>query len=109
MAIRTRVMSIESKAEGLNGPARIGRVSFSRTLVTIHYRDQSFRRTQGYKYNYIDEKTFEPYWISGPRKDSEDRLYVSNIPVHIDEEGGILAQNPKAPRPPPSKTHLVPV
>src|SRR4051794_36531756 len=29
--VRTRVMYIESKAEGLSGPARIGRVSFSKT------------------------------------------------------------------------------
>jgi hypothetical protein len=32
---KTRIMYIERKAEGLNGPARIGRVTFSKTGRTI--------------------------------------------------------------------------
>jgi hypothetical protein len=35
MIKRTRIMYIESKAEGLNGPARIGRVTFNRTGRTL--------------------------------------------------------------------------
>ena len=84
--MRTRIMYIENKAESLNGDARIGRVSFSRTLVTVYYRVQSFHRVKGYKYNYIENGTGNPYWISGPRKDGADRLYVSNLPVRIDDD-----------------------
>lgn len=84
--MRTRVMYIEDKSENLNGVARIGRVSFSRTTVTVHYRDRSFHRVRGYKYNYAENGTGNHYWISGPRKDGEDRLYVSNLPVYIDED-----------------------
>jgi len=36
--------------------------------------------------NYHDVETHIEYWISGPRRDGEDRLYVSNIPVEIDED-----------------------
>ena len=31
----SRIMYIESKAESLNGPARIGRVTFSKTGLSI--------------------------------------------------------------------------
>lgn len=79
-------MYIECKAESLNGPARIGRVTFSKTRTTIYYGGKEFHRFQGYKANYFDVETREEYWISGPRHDGHDRLYVSNLPVEIDED-----------------------
>ena len=45
-------MYIEAKGESLNGPARIGRVTFSKTLRTIYYKGQSFSPIQGFKANY---------------------------------------------------------
>ena len=79
-------MYIEDKSESLNGRARIGRVTFSRTMATVHYSGRAFHRVQGYKFNYRDNETREPFWISGPRKDGADRLYVSHLPVDIDED-----------------------
>ena len=84
--MKPRIMYIECKADGLNGPARIGRVTFSKTGTTIYYKGKSFRRVTGYKYNHIDEETHERYWISGPRKDGADRLYASSLPVEVDED-----------------------
>ena len=54
--MRSRIMYIESKAEGLNGPARIGRVTFNKTGKTLFYRDQSFQsmKGRGFKANYRD-------------------------------------------------------
>ena len=83
---KSRIMYIESKAESLNGPARIGRVTFSKTGLSIYYKGKSFLRIQGFKANYRDRETFDDYWISGPRRDGKDRLYVSNIPVEIDDD-----------------------
>ncbi|MCP5059271.1 MAG: 1-deoxy-D-xylulose-5-phosphate synthase [bacterium] len=81
-------MYIENKAEGLaGGTARIGRVSFSKTGKTIYYRGHSFRSLKGgYKANYFDTETLEGYWISGPRKDGEGRLYGERVPVEIDDD-----------------------
>ena len=81
-------MYVESKAESLSGPARIGRVSFSKTGCTLYYRGKAFRSPTGggFKANYYDVETGEGYWISGPRRDRQDRLYVSNLPVDIDED-----------------------
>ena len=81
-------MYIESKAHGLNGPARIGRVTFSKTGSTLYYRGRSFQslKGSGFKANYFDVESGEHYWISGPRHDGQDRLYVSNIPVEVDAD-----------------------
>jgi hypothetical protein len=46
-----------------------------------------FMKGNGLKSNYFDIETREPYWISGPRKDGEDRLYAgSTVPVEIDDD-----------------------
>lgn len=83
---KSRIMYIESKAGSLNGPARIGRVTFSKTGLTLYYKGRTFMRLQGFKANHFDVETHDEYWISGPRRDGEDRLYVSNIPVEIDDD-----------------------
>ena len=81
-------MYIESKARGVTGPARIGRVSFSRTGRTLHYGGRSFQSLEGAgaKANFYDVETGEEYWISGPRKDGGDRLHGEAVPVEIDED-----------------------
>ena len=88
-AKKTRIMYIEDKSEGLNGPARIGRVTFSKTGRSISYGGRTFQSLggQALKANYFDVETGEHFWISGPRKDGQDRLYPgSSKPVEIDEE-----------------------
>jgi hypothetical protein len=49
---------------------------------------KSFRSLKGagFKSNYFDVETGEHYWISGPKRNGEDRLYVSNVPVEVDED-----------------------
>jgi hypothetical protein len=81
-------MYIESKADSLNGPARIGRVTFSKTGKSLYYKGHLFRSLKGagFKANFRNKDTWEEYWISGPRRDGQDRLYVGNIPVEIDED-----------------------
>jgi len=86
--VKPRVMYIESKAGGLTGPARIGRVTFSKTGRTIYYQGREFRSLDGagFKANYYDVATGEEYWISGPKKDGSDRLYGERVPVEIDDD-----------------------
>jgi hypothetical protein len=47
MSKKTRIMYIESKAGGLVGPARIGRVSYSKTGCTIYYKGKEFQKLKG--------------------------------------------------------------
>ena len=84
----SRIMYIESKASGLSGPARIGRVTFSKSGKTVYYRGRSFQSLsgQGFKANFFDTETGEQFWISGPRRDGADRLYRGAVPIEIDDD-----------------------
>lgn len=87
--MRARIMYIEDKSASLNGPARIGRVAFSKSGKTLRYRGREFGRLsgRGFKANYFDVATGDHYWISGPRRDGLDRLYPqSTAPVEVDED-----------------------
>ena len=86
--MKSRIMYIESKAGGLSGPARIGRVTFSKTGKTLYYQGRTFQslKGRGFKSNFYDVATGEEYWISGPRKDGADRLYGGRDLVEIDPD-----------------------
>jgi hypothetical protein len=79
-------MYIESKGEGLSGPGRIGRVTFSKSGKSIYYRGKMFQslKGSGFKANYFDSETGEQFWISGCKKDGSDHLYGGTI--EIDED-----------------------
>jgi hypothetical protein len=105
--MKGRIMYIEFKGEGLTGPARIGRVSFSKSGATLYYRGKSFRslKGDGFKANYYDVETGDHYWISGPRRDGQDALYATHVMPEIDEDvreeylrdiRGVLPANAKA-------------
>jgi hypothetical protein len=88
-----RIMYIENKSGGipgqkrLVGPARIGRVTFSKTGKSLYYRGKTFRSLggHGFKANYCDVDSGEHYWISGPKKNGADRLHGPR-PTPIDAE-----------------------
>jgi len=84
--MKSRIMYIESKGDGINGPARIGRVTFSRSGKSIYYQGRRFHTLwgRGFKANYFDWETGEHYWISGCKKRGGDRLYSGTI--EIDED-----------------------
>jgi len=73
---------------GLNGPARIGRVYFSKTGRTLYYKGRKFRslKGSGFKANYFDVDTGAEFWISGPRKDRSDRLHGGHLGVEVDAD-----------------------
>ena len=81
-------MYVECKGEEIVGEARIGRVTFSKSMKSIHYKDKTFEtlKGSGFKSNFFDVKTGEEYWISGCRKDGKDRLYGERLPIFIDED-----------------------
>lgn len=80
-------MYIESKSsDGIVGPAKIGRVKYSKSGKSIHYNGKTFQTLSGagFKANYFDTETGEEYWISGCRKDGRDALYGTF--AEIDED-----------------------
>lgn len=90
--MKTRIMYLENKSAGavgqvgLIGPARIGRVTYSRSGRSLTYGGLTFHRSEGFKSNYVEAESGDAYWISGPRRDGADRLYGERRPVEIDED-----------------------
>ena len=85
----TRIMYIELKTgHGGSGPAWIGRVSFSKTGLSVYYRGKTLRSLKGraFSANYYDVKTGEEYWVSGVKRDGSDRHWAGSGPVHIDDD-----------------------
>lgn len=85
---RSKMMYIEDKSGGLEGEARIGRVYLSKSGKTLYYRGLKFKslKGSGFKANYFEVESGDHYWISGPRKDQNDRLYGGNNDVEIDND-----------------------
>ena len=83
--MKPRIMYIEIKGDGISGPARIGRVTFSKSGRSIFYRGRCYEAIKGgFKSNYLDTETKEEVWISGCKKKGGDRLYPGLI--EIDDE-----------------------
>ena len=85
---RSKIMYIESKAEGLEGSAVIGRVYFLKSGKTLYYEGLKFQSLKGagFKANYFETDSGDHYWISCPCKDQSDRLYGGNSGVQIDDD-----------------------
>lgn len=100
---KTRIMYIERKDDGLSGPARIGRVTFSKTGKSIYYQGRLFQslKGSGFKANYFDAETGEEYWISGCKRRGGDTLYGGV--VEIDDD--VREEYWKQIRKEPSKSH----
>lgn len=86
--LKSRVMYIEDKSHGLVGPARIGRVFFSKTGKTLYYGGRKFQSLKGFgfKANYSDVQSGHQFWITGLKKRGGNRLYGGNRGVEIDED-----------------------
>jgi len=79
-------MYIEYKGDGIVGPARIGRVTFSKTGKSLYYGGKEFASLNGsgFKANYFDIETRVQYWISGCKKNGGDALYSNTIVIDDD-------------------------
>jgi len=84
--IKSRIMYIECKGNEISGPARIGRVTFSKSGKSLYYKGRRFHTLSGsgFKANYFDWETEEHYWISGCKKRGGDRLYAGTIEIDAD-------------------------
>ena len=67
-----------------NGPAWIGKVKISRTGTTLYFNDHAFQKYNGISGNYVDIESGEEYWISGVKKDGQDRHWAGHGKVMID-------------------------
>lgn len=66
--------------------ARIGRVSFSKSGKTLYYTGKAFLRAGRAEYTEVDSR--DRYWITGARKDGNDRggNRPGSFRIEIDED-----------------------
>ena len=67
-----------------NGPAWIGKASFSKTGRTIYFNGLAFQG-DGTKGNYHEVESRDTYWISGVKKDGSDRHWAGSGGIKIDK------------------------
>lgn len=69
-----------------NGPAWIGRVTLSRSKTTVYFNGRALKRVKGggISSNYRDIESGESFWISGIKKNGEDRHWAGSGRVLIE-------------------------
>ena len=74
-----------------NGPAWIGYVTSSKTGRTLYFDGRGLRKLKGQRRgdsggNYVDMETGESFWISGVKKNGEDRHWAGSGKVLVEAE-----------------------
>lgn len=85
----SRIVYLEQKTGyEHNGPARIGRVTFSKSGRSVYYQGRRFARLQGggARGNYFEVETGDEYWISGVKRDGGDRHWAGAGRVEVDKD-----------------------
>ena len=67
-----------------NGPAWIGKVEFSKSGKTVYFNGRAFKGN-GHGYCF-DIETKETYWISGIKKNGQDRHWAGNGKIMLDRQ-----------------------
>ena len=85
--MKPKIMYIENKAEGHSGSAWIGVAEFSKSGQTVYFDNKALKKlkTTGISGNHYDIETGEEYWISGIKKNGEDRHWAGGGKVMLDE------------------------
>ena len=88
--MKPRIMFIELKTHDGghddHGPAWISRVTFSKTGKMIYWRDKKLQRGNVVDANHFDVETGDDYWVSGPKKNGQDRHPCGGGKVRIDPD-----------------------
>ncbi len=86
--MRLELRYIEKVTPNHDGPAWIGWVTFNASRRTVYYRDLTLHRIYrgGIIGNHRDPTTGDEYWVSGVKRNGEDRHWVGGGPVRIDED-----------------------
>jgi hypothetical protein len=80
MAHRTEIMWIERKPDGVVGPARIGRVTYSKSGRSLSYGEQRFEslKRKGFKAE-IDDDVRREYWTK--IRNQPENSHISKLKV----------------------------
>lgn len=83
----SKILYIEHKTDQSDyGNAWIGKVEFSKTGKTVYFNGRAFKKINhgGISGNFYDLETGDEYWISGVKKNGQDRHWAGGGSVMID-------------------------
>ena len=87
--MKKRIMYIEHKTDQSDrGNAWIGKVEFSKTGQTVYFNGRAYKKIirGGIYGNFYDLETGDEYWISGIKKNGQDRHWAGGGKVMVDKE-----------------------
>lgn len=87
--MKPRIMYIELKSGfSDNGPAWIGKVEFSKSGQTVYFDNKAVKkmRTPASFANHYDIETGEDYWVSGVKKNGQDRHWAGGGKIMLDRK-----------------------
>lgn len=84
--MKNRLIYVEQKSGVDSGLAWIGIAGASKTGATIYSNGMAFKSLKGtgISANYFDIETGEEYWISGIKKNNQDRHWACGGDIYID-------------------------
>ncbi len=83
--MKSEIVYVENKTEANhNGKAWIGKCFFSKTKQTIYFNGNIYKKGKGISSNYFDLETGINYWISGVKKNGDDRHKSGKGVIEID-------------------------
>lgn len=91
--MKSRIMYIEHKSDQNDrGNAWIGQVDFSKSGQTLYFNNLAFKKMKGTHYayseysNYYDLEHRQAYWISGIKKNGQDRHWAGGGKIKIERK-----------------------
>ena len=85
--VKNKILYIELKSGyGDSGPAWIGEASFSKTGTTVYFNNRAYKKGQGISGNHFDIENGDEYWISGIKKNGQDRHWADKGKIMIDRK-----------------------
>ena len=85
--MKSELIYVELKSgQGDSGPAWIGYPSYSKSRATIYFNGLAFKsmKGSGISGNYYEASTGDEYWISGVKKNGQDRHWAGGGEIIID-------------------------
>lgn len=82
--MKASILYVELK-QGHFGPAWIGYAHFSKTGNTVYFDNKVLGKGKGIRGNYFDIENGDEYWVSGVKKNGQDRHWAGGGKILIDK------------------------
>ncbi|WP_300690369.1 hypothetical protein [Chryseobacterium sp.] len=85
--MKSKIMYIENKSSGHYGSAWISFVEFSKSGQTVYFNNKALKKLKnpGISGNHFDIETGEEYWVSGIKKNGQDRHQFGGGKIMLDK------------------------